>query len=242
MRDRRRLRRVASRSVPTLRLAAAGIAATVAATLVPAPTADAAATCRKAGSQTVAQNRTARVYSVAVASSDNYVIARLYGCVRRSGRRVRLAEATDDDIYSSSSWSDVRLAGRFVAWSYRSDDVSCKANCPPDYSPTRRSIHLYDLRRRTSRSIAERVSDGALVLTTFGALAWATEFATGDVVVRASDAEGLRTLDRGEIAPSWLRLDGAALHWTNAGQARSARLRGPASAEEIPEPAPDARR
>ena len=175
--------------------------------------------CPRAGTKTVARNGVVRLYE-----RKRDVNRRLFACLRRSQRTKRVISSYDDGIYVSAEYSNVRLAGYFVAWSYERTDVSCKAECPPGYNATHRSIGFYDLRSRGSRDIFGAAEERALVLTSSGALAWAQRASDGQIEVVARSRSGRRVLDRGAIPPSSLRLRGSALVWTNAGVERSAPL------------------
>lgn len=150
---------------------------------------------------------------------------RLYGCLRSVGRPVAFADAFDDDYALTSMWGDVRLAGRFAAWSQVDTDISCKADCPPDYEPTRHRIGIADLRRRSIRRFSGVVTGRGLVLTRTGAVAWTEPAAGAPVAIRASDRDGLRTLDSGAIAPASRTLDGSTVSWSKGGARSSATLR-----------------
>jgi len=151
--------------------------------------------------------------------------SRLYGCLRSAGRPLALADSFDDGYVLSGSWSDVRLAGRIVAWSDSTTDISCKADCPLGYEPTRYSIGVADLRQRRIRRISGVVAGRGLVLTNTGAVAWAEPAAANAVAIRAWDRNGLRTLDTGAIEPASLTLEGSTVRWTKDGVASSATLR-----------------
>src|SRR5215210_6728240 len=126
-------------------------------------------TCKLKGSKTIAQNSFARLYERG---------RNLYGCRRSSGRRVRLATRTDGvdlDSYTISAYSNVRLAGRFVAWASSVTDVSCKAACPPGYDGTQSSVEVFDMRRRRGRRVAVEPNGAREVAVSgTGRVAWAT--------------------------------------------------------------------
>ena len=48
----------------------------------------------------------------------------------------------------SGDFSDVRVAGRYVAWHRIEHDGSCKADCPEHYDHTLEAVVVYDLQRR----------------------------------------------------------------------------------------------
>jgi hypothetical protein len=174
--------------------------------------------CSMRASKTVASSSTARVFTVKSRKADTGNV--LYGCLRSVGRRVRLAENTDDELYTYTAFSKVGLNGRFVVFQYEAADVSCKADCPPDYAPVVVSIEVADLRRRRVRGYAGVARDSLLV-TPGGTPAWLQAAATagGGADVHA----GADVLDSGPV--DGLTLDGHELRWTNAGAPKSATLR-----------------
>jgi hypothetical protein len=176
-------------------------------------------TCKRAGSETVRQNAFARVYKVG---------SKLYGCRRATGKRTLLYEAYDDDYTSSAFWGDVRLNGRFVAWSWGTYDISCKADCPPGYNPRNSGISVFDLRRRRGRTVTPtNPVGGALVVSRGGGLAWLTRGPSGGpadlhVSLRLSDD---RVIDSGDIDPKSLRVELTIISWVRDGVERFVRLR-----------------
>src|SRR4051812_11109099 len=113
------------RPIPVLLLAALALALLA----PPAPAAAKRARCAVKGSHTVAKNRFVRAY-VKRDGEGNRV---LHGCWRASGRKLTVAHEYDDDYVTSGAYRDVRLAGRFIAIVFEATDVSCKADCPPDF-------------------------------------------------------------------------------------------------------------
>jgi hypothetical protein len=209
------------RIAPLIVLVVALLAATT------APAARASAPCRPKGSKTVAQTSKVRAFT-RERSSDDHTL--LYACLLSQGKPVYATEATGidayEETYSESSFSDVRIAGRYVAWSTESSDLSCKADCPPDYNPTSTSIGIINVRLRKKRAVpGARVMGGGLVVTTTGAVAWTQQGAGGAIDVVASDADGKRTLDTGAIDPKSLTASGSTVRWTNAGAPRTATVR-----------------
>lgn len=185
--------------------------------LATAPAADAATkrTCSRSGSETVASNNYVRVYTKFSQRAEYGDI--LYGCYRRTGRHVRLAENYDDDLYVSTTFSKVRLNGRMVVWQFEAIDVSCKADCPPGYDPSTTLIEVADLRSRKVLQFEGEARD-ALFVTRRGTPAWLQDSPAGGEV-----HSGSQVLDSGAV--DGLSLRGKVLSWTNAGVARSAMLR-----------------
>ncbi|MEA2445299.1 MAG: hypothetical protein QOJ12_2591 [Thermoleophilales bacterium] len=189
-----------------------------------APAADAKSTCSATGSKTVASNSSARVYTVKSGRADYGDV--LLGCLRSNGKRFRLAENYDDGLYVTSSFSKVRLNGRFVGWQVDNSDVSCKADCPPGYQTATSALALVDLSSRRRRTIDAAAVGNALVVSRTGGLAWVGQ-GQGALVVYTAPA-GSREYtpaDSGDIDPSSLSLRGSVLSWRNAGVAKTATLR-----------------
>ncbi len=189
-----------------------------------AASAPASTSCKPSGSKALVKSRYARVYTRGRVDTDTGETQRLYGCLYSSGRPLRLFEASDDGYVTSEGYADVRLAGRYVAWSETYYDISCKADCPPGYEPTTYGIGLADLRGRSHRSIAARVLDGALFVSKRGFLAWAQPGPGATVAIRARDTAGVRELDAGGIDAGSLSLHGSEVSWTKDGVRRSTTL------------------
>lgn len=179
-------------------------------------------TCAVKGSDTVASNRFARVFTV---EGRGDVSARLYGCLHSANRRVALDFAADD-LVTSQSFSAPVLNGRFVAWQHDDTDISCKADCPPGYDPTTERLTIVDLRSKRRRTIDAAVVGGAIAVSRTGSLAWVGQ-GDGALVVYAARSGGrtYEPLDAGDIDARSLRLRGTVLSWRNAGVAKSATLR-----------------
>jgi hypothetical protein len=170
----------------------------------------------------VAKNRMAVVFTVDRSSGDAQQT--LFGCMRSKGVRLRLVDSFDADFVSSVLFGQVVLNGRFVAWQWTSTDISCKADCPPDYEPTTYQIERGDLKTRKSLKWDGGFADGnSLRLSDKGNTAWVQPSATGHDVHTGMLA-GNTVIDSGDIDPASLRLTGTNLSWTNAGTGRSAQL------------------
>jgi len=115
--------------------------------------------CSAHRSTTLASNSTARVYRVAAtASDDDFTTDVIYGCLRSSDRRTRIAGEYDDQYVLSGSVIALKLSGRYVVYVYTETDNSCKAACPPDYEPSTTTLSVVDLKTRKHR----RISSGAI--------------------------------------------------------------------------------
>jgi hypothetical protein len=143
--------------------------------LLPASGAQAAAPkakrCTAKGAKTVVKNKSARVFTTPGRPGDD-TIDRLFGCLYSNGKRILLTESRDDDYVSSESFSEVKLNARFVAWQFKSEDFSCKADCPPGYDPTSESVVLVDLRSRKRKGTAGEARPGTLAVSRGGTATW----------------------------------------------------------------------
>jgi len=187
------------------------LALALAALVLAAPTADAKPKpCSRKGSSTIVSTKSVRVYRVKN-GDGNYD---LFGCLRSDGKRQRLQHGYDDMIETSGTFDRVHVAGHFVAWQFTAYDVSCKADCPPGYDATTVTLRIRDLKKRKTKNVnGEVASDGRLVLTSGGSIAWTQRGVGSDVAVNALDGAGRRQLDNGSVA-----------HWTNAGAPKQATL------------------
>jgi len=141
--------------------------------VAPAGSASAATkhSCTAKGAKTVVKNKTARVFTTPGRPGED-TIDRLFGCLYSTGKRILLTESRDDEFVSSESFSDVKLSGRFVAWQFKSEDFSCKADCPPGYDPTSEYVVLVDLRTRKRKGTAGEARPGTLAVTRGGTATW----------------------------------------------------------------------
>lgn len=196
----------------TRRLAALAVAL-IALSALPAA-ADAKARCKVKGSETVKANSLVRVYS----RPDDEGGTEVRGCWRATGRKVLLAYEFDDDYVTSSSYRDLRLAGRFVAFVWEATDVSCKAACPPDYQASRSGVEVRDMRSRRARNASSSPAYGSLKLSRRGVAAWLDG---SDLLVTDGAGAG-RIVDAGAIHAVGLR--GLRLGWKNAGEPRGVDL------------------
>jgi hypothetical protein len=192
--------------VPVLMLAALAL-------LAPAAPAAKRARCAVKGSHTVAKSRLVRAY----VKRDREGNRRLYGCVRKTGRKLLVAAEYDDQYVTSGVYRDVRLEGRFVAVVFEATDVSCKAACPPGYETTQTSVVVRDIRARKSRIARSLASHGTLQLSDRGFAAWLAPVDDG-AELRVIDGAGLgRVVDTGAIDPASVALPGRELEWVKDG-------------------------
>ena len=176
-------------------------------------------TCQ--GGETLAKNRFARVYEV-----DTREGTTLVGCLYGHSPR-ELADAFDDEYTTSSSYDDVHVRGRFVDYTVTYTDVSCKADCPPDYDGTYVTQTLYDLRRHRDVGFSDLFEDALRIRsTTLGAVAWVERADTeGEHEVHTLDYRGERLRDSGVIDPASLTVRDRTVSWTGPSGQRSLRLR-----------------
>jgi len=188
--------------------------------------------CAKKGSKTLRRGSGVRVFTAA-AKRDGQKVVRLYGCLSANGRKQVLSERSDDGFVTSSGFDDVRLAGRYVGWHSFATDVSCKADCPPDYNAKRESVIAYDLRRRrmARRSVLSSATGpslgytgASLALTQRGGLAWLSPATPGPQQLIVADRGGRRVLDSGAIAASSVRAEISIVSWVRDGVERFSRL------------------
>ena len=192
--------------------------------VAPAPAAEAArrtAKCKAAKSRTLIQDSLVRLYEVQREEGTA-----MYGCRRSNGRRTLLAEASDDEYTTSDAYAHVRLKGGKAAWVETATDVSCKADCPPGYDPSRTSIVVHDVIARKVRSVSAEPLDGALVLSERGGVAWAASGSGAGVVDIHASVRGRedRVLDSGAIDPDSLAVEITIASWIRDGVERFARL------------------
>jgi hypothetical protein len=160
---------------------------------IAAASAGAGPSCRVPGGRTIATGKVAKLISVPTLKGPA-----LFACVRRTGRKVAL-----DDSYS-----DARLAGRWVAWQRHTGD--------------RWRIDVHDLRRGRERLVDGHVVDHSLFLTTTGTIVWVHPETQGYAVFANDVRKGGHLLDNGNIDPSSLRLSGRHASWRKDGALFSA--------------------
>jgi hypothetical protein len=170
----------------------------VAVATIAAPAAE-AASCRVPGGRTVATGRVAKLIAVPTPEGSA-----LFACIRRTGRKVAL-----DD-----SFSDARVAGRWVAWQRASASGGWR-------------IAVHDLRSGKERLVNGHVAAHSLGLTTRGSIVWAQQQDNAvDTPLYANEVDaGGRLLDGGAVDASSVDLAGRRVSWLSGGVHRSAILR-----------------
>jgi hypothetical protein len=179
-----------------MKLAFGGLFAVVVLTVL-APGAS-AASCRVPSGRVVATGEVAKLIAVPTPGGSA-----LFACIRRTGRKIAL-----DDSYS-----DARVAGRWVAWQRAGRAGKWR-------------IAVHDLRTGKERLVIGHVAEHSLQLTARGSVAWAQEQDGSPATpLYANDVEdGGRLLDNGEVDAASVDLAGRRLSWLSGGEPRSALL------------------
>jgi hypothetical protein len=173
--------------------------------------------CRQGGT-TLAKNDSGRVFE-----RETGLGANLYGCLWSRNKAVLMEVAEGDDFTTFERYYDLLLRGRYVAWVFEHEDVSCKAACPPGYDATTHLVKVFDLQAHSEEAQLAEPATGTLRLNTAGAAAWLQAAEGGNRDVHAWDRDGHRVLDSGAIRR--YRLRGPTLSWVNGDAQRSATLR-----------------
>jgi hypothetical protein len=190
-----------------------------AAALLLAAPASAATRCAPRGSIGLARNAQVRVYKQ---PSADHTAMRYYGCVRRTGRTVRLEVAGPDQIAYG-----FRLSGYVVGYAIYTQ----VARSEESYA----DVASWNIRRRKRIHAAPAVDGPAsssvtkLVVAASGALSWIGRVSADpqhfDYEVHIFDSRGNRVVDDGaDIDGQSLALSGHTVSWTRAGVAKSATI------------------
>jgi hypothetical protein len=174
----------------------------------------------KARGTTIAKNDTGRVYE----REQEADVRTLWGCVWSRNQPFEIEVAAGDDISTFESYDNVLLRGRYVAWNFTREDVSCKADCPPGYDATTEYVRVLDMRTEDSAQETSDPESGSLRLNSRGSLAWLTLAGGGNRDVHAWDRKGHRMVDTGPVRR--FRLRGPTLSWLNGDVAKSETLSG----------------
>lgn len=172
--------------------------------------------CR--GGKTIAKNSVARLYTNSSGTS-------MIGCMWSRNERVDLDTAYDDDYVFSEGFLSPKLGGRFVAWTHFTEDISCKADCPPGYGVPVYRLERADLMTGASESVEALPAGSTLRINKRGAVAWLERVGDGRREVHVWDADGHRVLDTGLIPVSSWGLKASTLSWTSDGTPHSVILR-----------------
>jgi hypothetical protein len=122
---------------------------------------------------TLASSSTARVYRVPVSGRER-ATGVVYGCLRAGGRTTRLARESDDAIETSHAVTATKLGGRYAVLVIETTDLSCKADCPPDFQTQRDVLRVTDLRTRRSRILSRDLIDPKSVRASATTVRWTT--------------------------------------------------------------------
>ncbi len=208
------------------------IATTTTTTPASAATQKAKPSCAMKGSKTVVRAPGVRVFTAKDVDDEEGLVV-LYGCLSAIGHKQELAENVPSNPGGiSGDFSDIRVAGRYVAWHRIEHDGSCKAACPEHYDYTLEAVVVYDLQRR--RPLRNWVlpdyttyRSRSLALTQRGGLAWLTapDGPGTTPQLEVLDQDGRRVLDSGNIAPTSVRAEISIVSWVRDGIEHFARLR-----------------
>ena len=203
--------------IPTVTVAALALMLCAAAP-ADAATRKAKPSCAKKGSKTVVRSRDARVYTARGVRAEGSTGTGLVGCLAANGKKTVLALKDTGESDVPGAFANVRLSGRYVAFSTRTTDTSCKASCPPEFNPDTYSVRAYDLRRGRRVRLVNTGPVSAVAVTQRGGVAWVQ-----GSELRAVDGGGQRVLDTGAI--SALSAEISIVSWVRDGVERFARLR-----------------
>jgi hypothetical protein len=184
--------------------------------------------CRPRGSSTLAETRTARIFTLQVGQGDYDSAEFTEGCVFSVRGHIQLAWAVgflDSNMAEPETLTSYKLAGPFAGFVKESPG-------PADYT---RTLDVTDL--RTGRLLWSVSADFGIsdfeVQTQTGALAWIGAVVDGPgasgsqplPVVSRVNSSGIAELDRGTgIDVRSLRLRGSMLTWIHDGITKSATL------------------
>lgn len=175
------------------------------------------ARCSASRSETVAANRSVRVFRIRSREPGVHV-TRYLACYRRTGR-TRALGRFDPAI---GGVRQIRLAGTFVGYDVRTSSRNA-SDAQVRVKNTRTG------RTRTARSVPNVLPASDLEVTSRGSVVWIRPVpGPGDgYEVRKLDADGEDLLDEGVdvIEPRSLAVSGSTAYWTRGGQPRSTTLR-----------------
>jgi hypothetical protein len=176
----------------------------------------------KARGDTIVKNDSGRVYE----REEDAEVTTLYGCLWSTNREVELQSSSGDGFTVNEGYAEVLLRGHFVAWVFTREDISCKADCPPNYDPTQEYVNVFNLKARKGDFETSDPAFGSLRLNSTGAAAWLTTPSSGGSEVNVWDGAGWRSLGSGQIRR--FRLRGRMLSWLDGDVPRSYKTQGAA--------------
>ena len=177
--------------------------------------------CKGRG-DTIVKNDSGRVYE----REQDTEVKQLFGCLWSADRELELETAAGDGFTTFEDYGNVLLRGHFVAWVFTREDISCKADCPPNYDATQEYLNVYNLKARDGDFETSDPLSGSLRLNSTGAAAWLTSAGSGNSEVNVWDGSGWRSLGSGQI--SRFKLHGRRLTWLDGAEQRSFKTRGAA--------------
>lgn len=178
----------------------------------------ATAACRPKHAHTVAKLGSSAIYSVATGAGDEYgTPTTIYGCLkgqRRASRLERFGSTTQATL------TNVRFAGKYVAFAQTLTDVACSKYDPNNPQCTSHQLLSFNIRTAKRRARVDTAAT-APVLVNAGWIAWTEPDST---TLRAVDSAGVRTLDEGPVDAASVRASGNVVSWMNGAEARQAQL------------------
>ena len=200
------------------------IALVAALAAVPAAEAKPRKRCKPKGVSVVAKNKRAVVFS---RTTEEFTTTEtvVYGCLRKNGRRIRIASESSNQ-YATSSLGPIQLRGTFVAGSRhtRVTDGTCQAGVSVFSLAKRRQSHGWSFDGHESSGCS---TVGGVVLGPRGRAAFTEDRPGGTTALHKLDATGDHVVDQGAIDPGTVSIfrDGVlTLGWVNGNQARTLRV------------------
>jgi hypothetical protein len=152
----------------------------------------------------------------------------LLGCRKVAQRPVDLFDFEDGDTPMEVRTSFAGpYAAFYLGWAYSTCSFYISAGAEDCGTSLFESVNLGNGHVKVSLpSVREGGPDlpSALVVTHDGWIAWVSGASATGTPLLARDSKGQRTLDPGPIDAGSLRVDGAAVRWTDAGIAHSSAL------------------
>jgi hypothetical protein len=174
-------------------------------------------------------------YERRYAKFDDELIGKVVACRRATGRSVRVVQTWDDGV-DAREVGMIRVAGDYVA--YFENDTGRHHFESVNVFDTVRAREVVSVGITANMQYGLWTGDSdvlALAVGRRGELAYVVQHPTDTDYagrarirrgLRAVDAGGSRLLDKGDgVEPASLAIAGRTVHWTNAGEPRSAPLR-----------------